>query len=272
MDHVAELYQPASPTIGKIAAALSQAQAELQHAAKTNTNPQTRSRYASLEGVLDVARGPLAEANLAIVQAPYRLANGEPDNLVLVTTLMHESGEWVRSVTPINPRVTVKGGGVAPRDDMQTVGAAITYARRYALASMLGIGQEDDDGNSATVAPPRQHDQPARRQNGQQNTPAPAPEAKSEPERPASERRLTRGHGEEIKARIERLGLAGGDARAFISHMIAREVSKISDLTHLEAESILSITPDEWAEALDAWKNPPPLEEPDLFSQEGSDA
>ena len=148
---LAALFAPASPTVGAIAGALSKAQASIEHAVKTGTNPQTKSRYADLTGILDVTREPFQQNGLSVVQSPFHLP-GDPPSVVLVTTLMHESGEWVRSVTPVNPRVKVSGGGgaVMAVDDMQTIGSAITYARRYALAAMAGIGQEDDDGNTAS--------------------------------------------------------------------------------------------------------------------------
>jgi hypothetical protein len=61
---------------------------------------------------------------------------------VLVTRLIHESGEWLGSRYPVHP---VKA-------DPQGEGSALTYARRYALMALVGIAPEDDDGNAANAA------------------------------------------------------------------------------------------------------------------------
>jgi hypothetical protein len=62
------------------------------------------------------------------------------DKAMLVTTIMHSSGQWMRSVCPI----------ITAKQDAQGMGAGITYMRRYAMCAMLGITQDDDDGNSAS--------------------------------------------------------------------------------------------------------------------------
>ena len=266
-----ELYQPASPAIGKITVALSKAQAHIRHATKTHKNPQTRSTYASLEEVLDTVREPLAQHALAIVQAPYALPEG---GLVLVTTIAHESGEWFRSVTPVNPRKMVKGGEMVHTDDMQTVGAAITYARRYALAAMLAVGQEDDDGNTATGrAEPTQRPQPQqqpappqRRQPQPQQQPPPPPPEQDQPPPDAPEeaspaRRMNTEQNGLLVARIQQLGLDAIGARHFISHMVNRRLESAATLTHDEAEAILSLTIDDWQDALDQYRNPPPADD-----------
>lgn len=88
--------------------------------------------------VLDTCRPILAEHNLVITQL-VTVLNDEP---TLVTTLFHKSGQFLRSCYPL-----VKAG-VKQANDAQQVGAAITYARRYALTAMLFMAQEDDDAAS----------------------------------------------------------------------------------------------------------------------------
>ncbi|HHF3796158.1 TPA: ERF family protein [Haemophilus influenzae] len=95
-------------------------------------------KYAELSKVLDTCRPILAEHNLVITQL-VTVLNDEP---TLVTTLFHKSGQFLRSCYPL-----VKAG-VKQANDAQQVGAAITYARRYALTAMLFMAQEDDDAAS----------------------------------------------------------------------------------------------------------------------------
>jgi len=132
-----------SETIGALAGALAKAQAEIQGAVKDATNPHFRSRYADLSSVWDAIRAPLTKHGLSIVQAP---TVNDAGSVLLKTTLMHSSGEWIASLYPINP---IKA-------DPQGYGSALTYARRYCLASIAGVAPEDDDGEAASgrAAPP----------------------------------------------------------------------------------------------------------------------
>lgn len=125
-----------SNEIGQLAAALASAQGEMAGAKKDSTNPHFKSKYADLASVWEAARGPLAKNGLSVTQTI------EADRLV--TTLMHKSGEFIDSSAPI----------VQDRPGIQAYGAALSYMRRYSLAAILGIYQEDDDAQSATVAKP----------------------------------------------------------------------------------------------------------------------
>lgn len=125
-----------SASIGKIAGALSKAQGKMRLAAKDSNNPFFGSKYADLGSVWEAAREALAENELAVVQVP----EGDVNGVVLTTLLIHSSDQWMKSVLKIKP---VKA-------DPQGIGSAITYARRYALAAMVGIASDDDDGNAAS--------------------------------------------------------------------------------------------------------------------------
>lgn len=136
-----------STTIGKLAAALAKAQARIGHASKDATNPHFKSSYATLASVLDACREALAANEIAVFQP----ASAEGAKVTVATMLVHSSGEWIS--TPLT--VT------AQQSTPQGIGSAITYARRYGLSAMVGVGAEDDDGNSAsqplrspTKAPP----------------------------------------------------------------------------------------------------------------------
>jgi len=127
-----------SEQINELAGALALAQAELENAVKSSNNPHFRSKYADLAEVLNTVRPVLAKHGISVVQAPGYAH--EPKVVAVETTLMHKSGQWVAS--------TVAAPVAKP--DAQGVGSAITYCRRYALAAMVGIAQEDDDGNAAS--------------------------------------------------------------------------------------------------------------------------
>jgi hypothetical protein len=132
-----------SPSIENLAAALGKFQAETRGVVKDAANPFFKSRYATLEAVIETARPGLATVGLAFLQAP----KGQVGMTVeLETMLMHgSSGEWLRFAT-VMP---------LPKADPQGVGSAITYAARYALMAMLGLPPLDDDAE-ATKPQPKQ--------------------------------------------------------------------------------------------------------------------
>jgi len=113
-----------------ITAALIQFHNEVGKVAKNSSNPYFKSKYGDLNAYLEVIKEPLANSKLTIVQMP--VTNG------LRTILMHESGEYLESECTI-PNLPA---------DAQKLGAAITYLRRYMIASFLGLNAEDDDGES----------------------------------------------------------------------------------------------------------------------------
>lgn len=125
-----------SETIGKLAEALSKAQAKIKGATKDTANPFFKSKYADLASVWDACRDALTANGLSIVQTMGDGVGG----VTVITTLAHSSGEWIRGSLTLKP----------VKEDPQGVGSAITYARRYALAAMVGVAPEDDDGNAAS--------------------------------------------------------------------------------------------------------------------------
>ena len=123
-----------SSQIDKLAEALAKAQSELEGAKKESTNPFFKSSYADLHAVIKSAFPYLSKHGLSISQGNEII----PKAVCVTTTLMHSSGQWIRSKVklPLN------------KVDAQGVGAAITYGRRYGLSAMVGIAQYDDDANS----------------------------------------------------------------------------------------------------------------------------
>lgn len=123
---------------GELAAALVKAQAAMPAVEPNATNPHFKSKFVSLDHLIAKTRPVLNKHGLAITQNPTHI-DGAP---ALATTLKHDSGEEVTYVMPL-----LLGG-----PDMQKLGAALTYARRYAWAAALGIaGEEDDDGHAAST-------------------------------------------------------------------------------------------------------------------------
>ena len=123
-----------SPEIDKLAAALAKAQSELEGAKKESTNPFFKSSYADLHAVIKSAFPHLSKHGLSVSQGNEIV----PGAVCVTTTLMHSSGQWLRSKVKL-PLSKV---------DAQGVGAAITYGRRYGLSAIVGIAQYDDDANS----------------------------------------------------------------------------------------------------------------------------
>lgn len=126
-----------SESIKELAQALATAQAEMKGAIKNAINPHLGSKYANLASIIEAAKPTLTAHGISFVQCP------EPSEAVevrLTTRLIHTSGQWIEST--ITVPVTKK--------DAQGYGSAMTYARRYALAAMLGMPQEDDDGIAAS--------------------------------------------------------------------------------------------------------------------------
>ena len=127
----------ASATIGAIATALAKAQSELENPEKTMsatipTGDGGRSfRYASLASGLDLVRKCLGQHEIAIMQTTAL----NQAQIILTTLLVHASGEWVSSTWPVCP---------AAEPSAHIKGAALTYARRYGLFTLVGIAGEDD--------------------------------------------------------------------------------------------------------------------------------
>jgi|ERR1700722_6145 len=127
--------QMKSDEVKDLFSALIKVQGKLENVLKDKKNSYFKSTYADLGSVWDCCREPLSSNGLCIIQT----VEGTKDNMFLVTLLCHVSGQWIKSKLPL----------ILSKSDPQGVGSAITYARRYALSAMVGICQEDDDGEKA---------------------------------------------------------------------------------------------------------------------------
>jgi len=132
-----------SDEIGALAAALAKAQGAMRAAPKMRENPHFRSKYADLAGIWDACREALASNGLSVVQVVDTVDGG---GMVLETQLMHESGQWIAGRMEIRPQ----------KPGPQPLGSELTYARRYALAAIVGVVSDDDD--DANAAQPRERD------------------------------------------------------------------------------------------------------------------
>src|SRR5215831_10073549 len=132
-----------SETVAALASALAKAQAELINPEKSLTaiirtgRPGERERsfrYAPLSSGLDIVRKTLGQHEIATLQTTA--IDQAAGMVLLTTTLAHASGEWIASDWPVCP--------IAETANPQRMGAALTYARRYALFTLVGIAGEDD--------------------------------------------------------------------------------------------------------------------------------
>jgi len=129
-----------SDSIAKLALALSRLQGEVKDVVKDTE--AYNYKYAKLEGVLEIARPLCLKYEFAVTQL---CTTAHELNIGVTTILMHSSGEWVEST------LTMPISSVKSANQAQGAGSIITYARRYALAAILGITQIDDDASNAQI-------------------------------------------------------------------------------------------------------------------------
>lgn len=152
-----------SDSIAALAAALANAQGEMENASKNSQNPHFRSKYADLAEIINTVRPVLAKHGLSVTQFPSfdgTLAHVE-------TIIAHQSGEWMSGTT----------SSPVQKADPQGIGSATTYLRRYSLAAVCNLAQEDDDANAASKAPKQSAQAP-------KVAPKPAPAPTSAPAQP----------------------------------------------------------------------------------------
>jgi hypothetical protein len=219
--------QRCSGSIGALAAALAKAQAEIANPEKSLTativSPFPREgsrtfRYAPLSSGLDLVRKCLGQHEIATVQTT---AIDRDSGLIrLTTTLVHTSGEWVSSDWPVCP--------VSETAAPHRLGAALTYARRYALFTLVGIAGEDDldapDLPTAGLSPQAQKN-PIRSEQCAGGLDQPAIEPKPGRAAQAPERRLRT-----EKAKSPSLP---PDASENLRHQLIAELEQLVDLETL---------------------------------------
>jgi hypothetical protein len=126
-----------SDATDKIAPAYVKASALVQQAVENATNPRF-GRYADLTAVSDACKAALREQGITYMHVP--MPASRDGHMALSVILIHSSGQYI-------------GGQIEmplPKSDPQGYGSALTYARRYSLASICGVLIADDDGNAAS--------------------------------------------------------------------------------------------------------------------------
>lgn len=140
---MSEMMPIQSAEIKDFVVALSALQAELDPVIKDAKNPHFKSNYAKIEAVIEALQKPFFKHGFAYTQTLW-WSDQIP---FVITDLMHKSGQWKRSYYPVL---------VAESGNPQKFAAGTTYARRISLKAMVGLPEEDDDGNTATHRePPR---------------------------------------------------------------------------------------------------------------------
>lgn len=124
-----------SESIVEIASAFCKAQSKMQNAGTNSSNESFGKAYANLQAVRDVSIPALNSEGIGVLQFPARRQGA----VVLTTRLQHSSGEYIQSSC----------SAPLEKNDAHGLGSAITYLRRYCLAALCGVAQEDDDGNAA---------------------------------------------------------------------------------------------------------------------------
>jgi hypothetical protein len=133
-----------SEQINELAVALAKAQAAMKPAVKDRKNPHLGNTYATLDSIIESIRKPLSDNSLSFMQPLQQTADG----IILETWLLHASGQFFQSEVLVNPMSGNRGV-----NEMQALGSSLTYMRRYALESILGLNvDDDDDGNASKPA------------------------------------------------------------------------------------------------------------------------
>ena len=141
-----------SEQINELAPALTKAISQIKGAIEDSTNPHFKNKYASLQSVIDSAREPLANNGMTVLQFLTDNSCDSMDFVTLETIILHSSGQWISSTFSVP----------VSKKDAQGFGSAVTYARRYAYMSALGMASIDDDGQAAaSAAPTKQEKLPA---------------------------------------------------------------------------------------------------------------
>jgi hypothetical protein len=203
-----------SPSIGKLAAALAKAQLVMESAKKDATNPHLKNRYADLTSCWAACRKPLGENGLSVAQLTKSVS---PDLVKIVSVLLHESGEWIRS------ELTVPAGGNKGVNAAQAMGSAISYGRRYGLSALVGISTDDDDGTASSG--------PATQAPRQQQPPRQAPQGQPQGNDTATEKQTRASHAICGKKQV--------DPHAFASQTLGRQIESLKTITKREAGQII---------------------------------
>lgn len=143
--HVRDLHEQlrGGPSgLAELYTALAAAQAEIVAAEQNRENPHLKSRYATLNAVWDACRAPLTKNGLCLTQFP----SFDGGRVRVRTVLGHKSGQEIESTLELPPG----------KQDIQGIGSAITYARRYVMSALVGVCPDDDDDGTHAMREEKQ--------------------------------------------------------------------------------------------------------------------
>jgi hypothetical protein len=130
-----------SENIGAIAPSLIKAQSQMQGISKEGKNPAFKSKYVTLDSILDTLRPILTSNGLMLTQGSQ-----QPETMQSVTVesrIIHTSGEWISTTVTIP----------VTKPDAHGLGSALTYGRRYSVSALLAISADEDDDANGAIAP-----------------------------------------------------------------------------------------------------------------------
>lgn len=188
-----------------------EAYADMSNPKKNAANPAFRSKYANLEELLAQTRPILAAVELALVQEPV----SEGGSVGVHSYLLHTSGERLDFGHYTVPLA---------KHDAQGAGSALTYTRRYAIAAIFGLAQEDDDGNAASKP-----------QAKRETKPQAAPESKPQ----AAVKAVSEGVLKEIHALRDALGIGADKYLAQLRAVAGHDVASDAELSQEAAAKLL---------------------------------
>ena len=210
-----------------LAAALLKAKAAMPPLVKNANNPHFKSRYATLDAVIDAARPSFDAHGIAVLEYTERTASLET---VQALRLVHtESGETLDSAIPLI---------VKDQSNPQQVGSAITYCRRYLWTSAAGLAPEDDDGNAAAHTPPPKA--PAKPSQELAPNSIPLNQTKHTVIDQSASKAAWKASAEKLSHTLEGLGLTTKESRLeWVKRNGWDDLAKITDLNVSDLEALL---------------------------------
>ena len=221
-----------SEQIDQLAAALVAAQAEMPRVAKTKLNPFFKSKYADLASVVDVVGPVISKHGLTVPQ----FVSHREDRTTLKTFLVHASGQW------IGDEMVLHMSKNTPQDQ----GSAITYARRYAYCSVLGIvADDDDDGNAASVGAQTNRDTNTRQVGGDESGEKKTTRVKAPASTGEGASNGTSGALRGLFAALKGISVTDENRLQWASERLSRDVESFNDLTEDDIKALKTAARDQ---------------------------